>query len=56
MHGHRRRFQMMTLVMLVALMGCGKGVRLQKMGRHGRNISCYFWGIVYSTSGRPSGW
>jgi|GEM_PF-6979203 len=27
MHGHRQSFQMMTLVLLVALMGCGKGVR-----------------------------
>jgi ice-binding like protein len=31
MHGHRRRFQMMTLVLVVALIGCGKGVRNRKV-------------------------
>jgi hypothetical protein len=27
MHGHTQRFKMMTLVLLVASIGCGKGVR-----------------------------
>jgi ice-binding like protein len=31
MHGHTQRFKMMTLVLLVALIGCGKGVRNRKV-------------------------